>query len=230
MSAVRRPPRLLVKTLAVTFITVALLLVVVFLGVTVSVRDRVRQTVTDNLESSQRMFAALETRRQRELRAQAASLAENPTLKAALDTYVAEAGTADESFRSQLLATVTRELDKLAARVEADAIVVVDARQNILQAAGRLADRWPRGRRVTLVGATDNGSASLGEYDGVVQMSSSRACRRSRRDGSSQRDRKGPRLLLFVREPSSALERHFTRLRRASASASRPISRCAAAS
>jgi putative nucleotidyltransferase with HDIG domain len=168
--AARRPPRLLVKTLAVTFTTVAMLLVVVFVGVTVSVRDRVRQTVTSNLESSQRMFAALETRRDRELRAQAASLAENPTLKAALDTYVAESGTTDESSRTQLLATVTRELDKLAARVEADAIVVVDARQNILQAAGRLADRWPRGRRVTLVETADGAAPSASDADAIVQL------------------------------------------------------------
>jgi putative nucleotidyltransferase with HDIG domain len=172
VSAGRRPPRLLVKTLTVTFITVAGLLVVVFLGVTVSVRDRVRQTVAGNLESSQRMFAALETRRERELRSQAASLAENPTLKAALDTYVAEAGTTDESSRMQLLATVSRELDKLAARVEADAIVVVDARQNILQAAGRLADRWSRGRRVTLVDrATGAAQTNASETDGIVQLS-----------------------------------------------------------
>ena len=67
----RQPPRLLVKTLTVTFVTVALLLVAVFIVVMVSVRQQVRQAVVDNLESSQRLFAAVETRRQRELRAQA---------------------------------------------------------------------------------------------------------------------------------------------------------------
>ena len=72
-----------------TFVTVALLLVAVFVVVMFSVRHQVRQTVVDNLESSQRLFAAVETRRQHELRAQAANLAENPTLKAALDTYIA---------------------------------------------------------------------------------------------------------------------------------------------
>ena len=55
----RRPPRLLVKTtIAVTLVTMALLLVVVFV-VTLSVRDRVREGVAENLESSQRMFATL---------------------------------------------------------------------------------------------------------------------------------------------------------------------------
>ena len=79
----RRPPRLLVKTLAVTFLTVALLLVIVFVFVTLTMRGQVRQSVAANLESSQRMFAALETRRQREMQMQASALAENPTLKAA---------------------------------------------------------------------------------------------------------------------------------------------------
>jgi hypothetical protein len=70
-SATRRPPRLVVKTLAVTFLTVFALLAVVFIVVTISVRQQVRQSVAANLESSQRTFAAIETRRQRELVAQA---------------------------------------------------------------------------------------------------------------------------------------------------------------
>ena len=136
MSQGRQPPRLLVKTLAVTFVTVALLLVVVFVVVTLTVRDQVNQAVIRNLESSQRMFAALETRRQREMRAYAATLAESPTLKAALDTYGAEARTSDEASRGQLLETIRRELDKVAQNVESDAIVLADARQIILAAAG----------------------------------------------------------------------------------------------
>ena len=129
----RRPPGLLVKTtVAVSLVTTALLLVVVFV-VTLNVREQVRQGVTDNLESSQRMFAALEARRQRELRAQATTLAESPTLKAALDTYIAELKTSDAATRTQLLNTISIELNKLAERFEADAIVLVDTRQT----------RWP---------------------------------------------------------------------------------------
>ena len=119
---------------------------IVFVVVSVSVREQVRQSVTANLESSQRMFAALETRRQRELLAQASTLAENPTLKAALDTYQAEARTSSEAVKAQLLATIDGELEKVAARVESDAVVLVDMRQNALAAAGRMGERWPRGR------------------------------------------------------------------------------------
>ena len=51
----RRPPRLIVKTLGVTFVAVALLLAATFAVVIVSVRDQVRAGVAANLESSQRM-------------------------------------------------------------------------------------------------------------------------------------------------------------------------------
>ena len=43
-----------------TFLTVFVLLAVVFIVVTLSVRAQVRDAVTASLESSQRMFAALE--------------------------------------------------------------------------------------------------------------------------------------------------------------------------
>ena len=152
MGAVRR--KLLVKTIGVTFLTVALLLVVVFVVVTLSVRDQVRRAVTGNLESSQRTFSALETRRQREMQAQAATLAENPTLKAALDTYQAETPSPPMSWRTQLIETIDRELGKVATRAESDALVLVDAHQVTIAAAGRLADRWPRGRSVALATST----------------------------------------------------------------------------
>ena len=165
MTERRQPPRLVWKTLAGTFVTVFLLLAVVFTVVMVSVREQVRQSVTANLESSQRMFAALETRRQHELVSQAATRAENPTLKAALDTYQAEARTGGTSVKAQLLSTIDGELGKVAARVDADALVLVDMRQNTLSAAGRMSDRWPRGRPVALVASKDASTV-----DGIARL------------------------------------------------------------
>jgi putative nucleotidyltransferase with HDIG domain len=137
----RRPPRLLVKALVVTFSTVAVLLGVVFLVVRMSVRDQVRLTVTQNLDVSQRMLGALEDRRLHELRTQAETLAENPTLKAAVDTYAAESRH-PAAENAQLLATLQRELDKLAARVESDAVALASLDGDTLAASGRLAGQW----------------------------------------------------------------------------------------
>jgi putative nucleotidyltransferase with HDIG domain len=160
-----RPPRLVVKTLAVTFITVFVLLVIVFVTVSVSISDQVRQSVTANLESSQRLFAALETRRQHELIAQASALAENPTLKAALDTYQTESRTSSDAVKMQLIATIDGELKKVAANIESDAVVLADMRQNTMAAAGRMGERFPRGRPVPLSGARE------GTFDGIARMS-----------------------------------------------------------
>src|SRR5262249_21161366 len=144
------PPRLLVKTLTVTFTMVAALLVIVFVVVYFLMRDQVRRSVTENLESSQRLFAAMQTRRERELRDQAANIAENPTLKAALDTYAAESKTSDDGGRAQLVATISNELHKVATRFDSDALVLVDGYGAILAAAGRYADRWPAGQIAVL--------------------------------------------------------------------------------
>jgi len=165
VSAVRaRPPRLLFKTLAVTFATVSIILVIVFVVVSISIGDQVRESVTANLESSQRMFAALETRRQRELLAQASTLAENPTLKAALDTYQAEARTSSEAVKSQLFATIDGELRKVAATIESDAVVLVDMHQSTLAAAGRMGERFPRGRPIALSNSRE------GTFDGIARL------------------------------------------------------------
>ena len=162
--ASRRPPRLVVKALIVTFVSVAALLFVVFFFVRMSIRDQVRQTIADNLDSSQRTIATLERHRQHELRMQAANLAESPTLKAAVDSYRAAAHSRNEQAQGHVLTTIKREFDQQIARVEADAIILVDARGNSLVAAGTLADRWPNGRAVTLQAHRDSGE----EFDGVL--------------------------------------------------------------
>jgi putative nucleotidyltransferase with HDIG domain len=170
----RRPPRLLVKTLSVAFMTVAMLLGVMFVVVTLSVRNQVRQTVAANLESTQRLFAAVETRRQHELRAQAETLADNATLKAALDTYLAETRASRTTVRADLIETIDLVLEKVAARVDSDAVVLVDTHQVTLAAAGRMANRWPPAHPIALVTARVPGSGGPADasdgFDGVARM------------------------------------------------------------
>ena len=76
----RTPPRLVARTLTVTFIMVAVILTVVFVVITLDVRDRVRAAETDKLRVSENVFSALETKRQQDQVAAMATLAENPTL------------------------------------------------------------------------------------------------------------------------------------------------------
>ena len=136
----------------VTFVTVAMILTVVFIVITLDVRDRVRAAETDKLAVSEKVFTALEAKRQQDQVAAMATLAENPTLKAALDTYFTErrfSGSSDE----QLRATVTGETAKLAAQTPADVLAVVETDGRIFASAGPSAGRWAPGQRVVDVPA-----------------------------------------------------------------------------
>jgi putative nucleotidyltransferase with HDIG domain len=149
---VKTPPRLVARTLTVTFVTVAMILTVVFIVITLDVRDRVRGAETDKLRVSENVFTALEAKRQQDQVAAMVTLAENPTLKAALDTYFTErrfSGSSDE----QLRATVTGETAKLAAQTPADVLAVVETDGRVFASAGPSAGRWVPGQRVVDVPA-----------------------------------------------------------------------------
>jgi putative nucleotidyltransferase with HDIG domain len=146
---VKTPPRLLARTLTVTFATVAVILTIAFIVITLDVRDRVRAAETDKLRVSENVFTALETKRQQDQVAAMATLAENPTLKAALDTYFTErtfSGSSDE----QLRATVRGEAAKLATQTPADVLAVVETNGRIFTSAGPAASRWLSGGMVTI--------------------------------------------------------------------------------
>ena len=147
------PPRLLARTLTVTFVMVAVILTVVFVVITIDVRDRVRAAETDKLRVSESVFSALESKRQQDQVAAMATLAEHPTLKAALDTYFTErrfSGSSDE----QLRATVTGETAKLATQTPADVLAVIETNGRIFTSAGPASWRWPVGTKVDLPGGT----------------------------------------------------------------------------
>jgi len=148
---VSTPPRLLARTLTVTFATVAVILTIAFIVITLDVRDRVRAAETDKLRVSENVFTALETKRQQDQVAAMATLAENPTLKAALDTYFTErnfSGSSDE----QLRATVRGEAAKLATQTPADVLAVVETDGRIFTSAGPAASRWLSGDTVAIPG------------------------------------------------------------------------------
>ena len=112
----RRPPRLLVKTLLVTFGTAAVLLAAVFIVVRQGVQNQVRRTQALSLDASQSIPGGDGSSRERELRLQAETFAENPTLKAAVDTYVTESSMTGDAARRVADDRAARELDKLLKR------------------------------------------------------------------------------------------------------------------
>ena len=148
----RRPPRLLIRMLVVTFVTAVVLVGAIFSAVVVMSRNQVRQTVRHHLESSQRMVADMQARTRRQLRLQAENAADSPTLKAAVDTWVAERRTANLDVRRQLHNTIAGELARMSGRVDADALIITDTRQRTLASSGRLGVEWPIDGVVPVVG------------------------------------------------------------------------------
>jgi signal transduction histidine kinase len=143
-----RPPRLLVRTMAVTFGAVAILLAAVLAVLAIQARSGARTSATERLVLAQQVFRAVEEQRQHDLVALITALAESPTLKAALDLFDSELMTSTPAIRAQLLTTVETELTGLAALVDADVLAVVDARQVTLASAGRHASAWRAGHTV----------------------------------------------------------------------------------
>jgi putative nucleotidyltransferase with HDIG domain len=144
MRLLRTPPRFVTRTMLTTFSSVALILAAVFLVVTLIVRDRVRSVVIARLTTEQTMLSTLEQRRAHELQITAETLAESPTVKAAMDTFQAETRTSDAEVHRQLIHTVQREVDDLANRIHPDIVAVVDATGTVVASAGRRRADWPR--------------------------------------------------------------------------------------
>jgi putative nucleotidyltransferase with HDIG domain len=151
----KTPPRLVVRTTIFTFTVVACVLSAVLIAVTLTQREYVRASVAEQLEAGQRMLSALEQRRARELSAQVATLAENPTLKAAIDTYRAELRAGEPVSRPELLATIDKELIKIADRTQPDVLAVRSSAGELLAAAGSHKRDWTSGAAHLQSGLSD---------------------------------------------------------------------------
>ena len=164
--ALRTPPRFVTRTMVTTFSTVVLILAAVFVVVSFIVRNRVRETVVAHLATEQTMLGTLESRRAREMQAQVDTLAESPTVKAAIDTYQAEIATSGDR-RRELLDTVQREVDELASRIHPDVVAVSMPSGSVVATAGRRSGDWPR----TMPGGPGNNNDFVVLPSGVFRVS-----------------------------------------------------------
>jgi putative nucleotidyltransferase with HDIG domain len=151
---VTQPPRLVARALVASFTTVAVILAAVFALISLDVRQRVRQSVLENLDAGHQAAARLQRERQRELETTVSLLAESPTLKAALDTWQAERD-AEPAIQRELVETVQREAEKIAARIGAHVLALLDLEGHIVVSAGPRATAWPRGAALRVRGQED---------------------------------------------------------------------------
>ena len=143
----RTPPRLVTRALIASFLTVAFILAAVFALVSLDLRARARESAAENLDAGQRVFERVTRQRAQDMLGVVSTLAENPTLKAALDTWQSEqafSGSVDPA----LVETVAREASKIAARVNSDVLAVLDQDGRVVVSAGPRAAAWPAGARL----------------------------------------------------------------------------------
>jgi putative nucleotidyltransferase with HDIG domain len=138
--------------MGVIFATVAIILLIVFIVLVVDARDRVRQAETDKLGVSARVFMAFETRREQDQNNTIATLAEAPTFKAALDTYITESRlNPSREHEQELRRTVAPQLERLAGVTGAgEVLALIDTNNRVFASAGSARQRWPVGERVQL--------------------------------------------------------------------------------
>jgi putative nucleotidyltransferase with HDIG domain len=138
------PPRLVTRALIASFATVAVILLAVFALISIDVQQRTRASVATNLDAGQQVAARIEARRRHDLLAMVSTIAENPTLKAALDTWQSERvpGGANEG---ELVETVQREAEKIARRIDGDVLAFLDLHGKVVASAGRYAGAWTPG-------------------------------------------------------------------------------------
>jgi len=166
VNRVRHAPRLVVRVVAFSFAVTAGVLGVAFVVLTWQAQRWLTHAVTESLEQSQRRFAGLQARREREHLLQAVALAENPTLKAALDTYNAERATGTPA--EQLAPTIALETGKLQQLLGVGALSVLDVRGQILASAGPLRSAWPAGERLDVPSDGSAAAESIVTRGGTV--------------------------------------------------------------
>ena len=148
----RTPPRLIARTLAVTLVTVTVMLSVVFIVLTIETRDRVRAAETSKLDATEKVFSQEEAARQGDQLTMLTALAEHPRIKAAIDTYFSEMsfGGVPPDQEQSLRQTVRRQLDDLARAIDADTLALLDANGRVFLASGDARDHWPVGQPVEM--------------------------------------------------------------------------------
>ena len=154
--------------MGVTFITVAVILSVVFTVPLVDARDRVRAAETEKLQVGERAFSRFEAQRQRDQLVAISALSENSNLKAALDSYFIEHGGADTRVRGAttrdpgtLQDIVASEVARIASIIGANVVAALDPDGHVFAAGGAAAARWPAGAQVRQTSSSANSGIAL---------------------------------------------------------------------
>jgi signal transduction histidine kinase len=134
-----RPASLAGKLILFSALLTALTVSAALLCLHLELRKETRSLLAGTLAHHQRLLAGLQNRDLRELARISAIMSENPTLRAAMETYRSESVPGARP-RPDLLATIRNEAEAIAAGLGRSLLVVTDDRGRVLAAAGRPED------------------------------------------------------------------------------------------
>jgi putative nucleotidyltransferase with HDIG domain len=147
--------------MGVTFITVAVILSVVFTVLLVDARDRVRAAETEKLQVGERAFSRFEAQRQRDQLVAISAFSDSSSLKAALDTYFTERQGQTPEQEDTLRQTVAREVQRLASITGSSVVAALDPGGRVFASGGAAASRWPSGLQVQQTSVSPNSGVAI---------------------------------------------------------------------
>jgi len=144
-----RAVRLSTKAIWLSVALTTLVVATAFITLSIEIRLETKQILQDLLNRSEQQVVSIKEDRLSQLLWVSSQVANNPTLRAAMETYRLEPALSVD-YRSDLLATVQNELDKVWAGLPSDLLIVTDDQGRVLAANGRSAALPPGGADLSL--------------------------------------------------------------------------------
>jgi len=168
-----RAARLSTKAIWLSIALITFVISAVFITLSIEIRLETKQILQDLLNRSEQQVVSIKEERLSQLLWVSSQVSNNPTLRAAMETYRLESTLSDE-FRNELLATVQNELDKIWNGLPSDLLIVTDEGGKVLAANGRSGALPARGEDLSvnpaLAHALDPRSTLGDENFGLVQL------------------------------------------------------------
>ena len=129
--------RLSTKAIMLSIALITFIITAVFVTLSIEIRNETKQLLQDMLNRSERQVLSIKEDNLSQLLWVTSQVANNPTLRAAMETYRLESTLSTET-RKELLATVQNELDKIWTGLPHDLLFVTDETGKVLAANGRM--------------------------------------------------------------------------------------------
>ena len=165
--------RLSTKAILLSIALTTFVISTVFVTLSIQIRNETKQLLQDLLNRSEKQVLSIKEENLSQLLWVSNQVANNPTLRAAMETYRLESTLSTET-RQELLATVQNELDKIWTGLPHDILFVTDESGRVVAANGNHNARLEPGadisQKPTLIHALDP-AAEIGDANfGVIQL------------------------------------------------------------